>query len=140
MEYEHVINGLLRRCQEVADKLDVAQGAVRRFVLGIDALDATIRLFQPDAPIDLVRVRLTPRRHQAMRGENSRLMLRMLGEAGDAGLTTRDILLRVMEVRASMRPTRESMRRCGSGLVPTFGGCGSAGGCGLRGSPRAGVR
>ncbi len=99
MEHEHVINGLLRRRQEIADKLELAQGMVRQLVLDIDALDATIRIFQPDAEIGLVRVRPTPRRHQAMRGENSRLMLRMLGEAGESGLTTRDILLRVMEVR-----------------------------------------
>ncbi len=76
----------------------MAQGALRQLVLDIDALDATSRLFQPDAPIGLVRVRPTPRWHQAMRGENSRLMLRMLGEASGP-LTTRVILLRVMEAR-----------------------------------------
>jgi hypothetical protein len=98
MENEHVINGLMRRRQEIADALDQAQGKVRQLVLDIDAVDAVIRLFQPDAEIGLVRVRPTPRRHQAIRGESSRLILRMLGEA-EGPMATRDILLRVMEAR-----------------------------------------
>ena len=112
MEHEHVINGLLRHRQEIADALELAQGRVRRLVLDIDALDATIRLFQPDAQIGAVRVRPTPRRHQAIRGESSRLILRMLGEAG-VPMTTRDILLRVMEARglnAADKGMYEAMR------------------------------
>ena len=112
MENEHVINGLMRRRQEIADSLDLAQGKVRQLVLDIDAVDAVIRLFQPDAPIGLVRVRPTPRRHQAMRGESSRLILRMLGEA-EGSMTTRDILLRVMEARglnAADKVMYEAMR------------------------------
>ena len=116
MEHEHVINGLMRRRQEIADALEAAQGKVRQLVLDIDAVDAVIRLFQPDTPIGLVRVRPTPRRHQAIRGESSRLILRMLGEAGGP-MTTRDILLQVMEARglnAADRDMYEAMRRRGS--------------------------
>ena len=112
MENEHVINGLMRRRQEIADALEAAQGKVRQLVLDIDAVDAVIRLFQPDAAIGVVRVRPTPRRHQAIRGESSRLILRMLGEAGER-MATRDILLRVMEARglnASDRDMYEAMR------------------------------
>ena len=130
----------MRRRQEVADKLDLAQGAVRQLVLDIDALDATIRLFQPDAPIGLVRVRPTPRRHQAMRGESSRLILRMLGEA-TGPMTTRDLLLRVMEARglnAADRGMYEAMRQR-VGRVPARA-CGTGEGCGLRGKTGAGVK
>ena len=107
-----MINGLMRRRQEIADALEAAQGKVRQLVLDIDAVDAVIRLFQPDAPIGLVRVRPTPRRHHAIRGESSRLILRMLGEAR-VPMTTRDILPRVMEARglnAADRDMYEAMR------------------------------
>ena len=112
MEYEHVIHGLLRKRQEVADALDLAQGRVRQLVLDIDAVDATLRLFQPDIEVGIVRVRPTPRRHTAMRGESSRLILDMLREAGEP-LSTRDIVLRVMEARginAADKAMAETMR------------------------------
>ena len=112
MEHEHVINGLIRRRQEIADALELAQGTVRRLVLDIDAVDATIRLFQPDAELGTVRVRPTPRRHQAFRGESSRIIMTLLREAGGP-MSTRDILLRVMALRglnAADRPMHEAMR------------------------------
>ena len=43
MENDNVVNGLLRRRQEVADALEIAQGRVRQLVLDLDALDATLR-------------------------------------------------------------------------------------------------
>ena len=73
MENEHVINGLLRRRQEIADALDLAHDKVRQLVQDIDAVDATIKLFEPDRQIGIVRIRPTPRRHQAIRGESSRM-------------------------------------------------------------------
>ena len=119
MEHEHVINGLLRRRQEIADALELAQGRVRQLVLDIDALDATIRLFQPEIEIGVVRVRPTPRRHQAMRGENSRILLGILREA-DGPIGTRDLVLRIMALRglnAADKGMYEAMRgRVGASL------------------------
>ncbi len=69
MEQEHVIHGLLRKRQEIADVLELAQGRVRQLVLDIDAVDATLRLFNPDMEIGVIRVRPTPRRHTAFRGK-----------------------------------------------------------------------
>ena len=112
MEQEHVIHGLLRKRQEIATALDAAQGQVRQLIQDIDAVDATLRLFQPDIDVGIVRVRPTPRRHAAMRGESSRLILDMLREAGEP-MATRDIVLRVMEARginAANRPMAETMR------------------------------
>ena len=48
MENEHVITGLLRKRQSIADDLDAAQNKVRLLIQAIDAVDATIKLFQPD--------------------------------------------------------------------------------------------
>ncbi len=93
-----VLHGLLRKRQEIADKLELAQGQVRQLVLDIDAVDATIRLFQPDIDLDVVKVRPTPRRHEAHRGDTSRLILSLLREAGEA-LSHREITQRVMTAR-----------------------------------------
>ena len=98
MENDNVVNGLLRRRQEIADDLDVVQGRVRQLVIELDALDVTIRLFRPDAEIGVVRVKPVPRRHAALRGESTRMMLGALREAGEP-LTTRGIVRKVMEAR-----------------------------------------
>ncbi len=98
MENDNVVNGLLRRRQEIADDLDVVQGRVRQLVIELDALDVTIRLFRPDAEIGVVRVKPIPRRHAALRGESTRMMLGALRETGEP-LTTRGIVRKVMEAR-----------------------------------------
>ena len=98
MEDDNVVNGLLRRRQEIADDLDVVQGRVRQLVIELDALDVTIRLFRPDAEIGVVRVKPVPRRHAALHGESTRMMLGALREAGEP-LTTRGIVRKVMEAR-----------------------------------------
>ena len=75
-------------------------------------MDATIKLFQPDLEIGIVRVRPAPRRHTAFRGESSRMILNMLREAG-APMTTRDIVLAVMAARGLNtvdKPMHETMR------------------------------
>ncbi|MBV9783124.1 MAG: hypothetical protein JO264_04835 [Acidisphaera sp.] len=114
MENEHVLNGLVRKRQEIADALEAAQGRVRQLVQDIDAVDATIRIFQPEIDLDTIpRVRPIPRRHTAFRGESSRLILDMLREAGEP-LATRDIVRRVMEARGlntADRTMAETMRQ-----------------------------
>ena len=93
-----VLSGLIRKRQEVAAELDAAQSKVRQLILDIDALDATLRLFQPDIDLDVVKVRPTPRRHEAHRGDTSRLIASLLREAGEA-LSHREITVRVMQAR-----------------------------------------
>lgn len=63
-------------------------------------MDATIRLFQPNLQIGIVHIRPTPRRHTASRGESSRMILKLLREAG-ASMTTRNSVLAVMAARGS---------------------------------------
>jgi len=94
----HTLSGLLRKRQEIAADLDAAQSRVRQLILDIDAVDATIRLFQPDIDLDVVKVRPTPRRHEAHRGDTSRLILSLLREAGEP-LSHREITQRVMTAR-----------------------------------------
>jgi len=98
MENQNVINGLLRRRQEIADKLELAQGQVKQLVLDIDAVDSTLRLFQPDIEIGFVRIKPIPRRHAAGQHESSRLIYAVLREAPEP-LTTRALVRAIMEAR-----------------------------------------
>ena len=93
-----VLHGLLRKRQEIADKLEVAQSQVRQLVLDIDAVDSTIRLFHPDVEIGVVRIKPVVRRHAALRHESSRIVFGVLREASGP-MTTREIVRAVMEAR-----------------------------------------
>lgn len=95
---DHTLSGLIRKRQEIAAELDGVQAKLRQLIFDIDAVDATIRLFQPDIDLDVVKVRPTPRRHEAHRGDTSRLILSLLREAGEA-LSHREIARRVMTAR-----------------------------------------
>ncbi len=114
-----VLSGLIRKRQEIAAALDAAQSHLRSLIQDIDALDATIRLFQPDIDLEAVKVRPTPRRHEAHRGDTSRLILSLLREAGE-GLSHREITQRVMQARGlnlADRALAQTMRdRVGASL------------------------
>ena len=115
----HVLSGLIRKRQEIADALDAAQSKVRQLILDIDAVDGTIRLFQPDIDLSNVRVRPAPRRHEAHRGDTSRLIMGLLREAGEP-LSHREVTLKVMEHRGlniADKPLYETLRlRIGASL------------------------
>ena len=98
MENDNVVSGLLRRRQEVSDRLEIVQGQMRQLVLDLDALDSTLRLFRPDVEIGMVRIKPVPRRHAAVRHESSRFIFSILREA-DAPMTTRGLVRAVMEAR-----------------------------------------
>jgi len=93
-----VLHGLLRKRQEIADKLELAQSQVRQLVLDIDAVDSTLRLFHPDVEIGVVRIKPVPRRHAAVRHESSRLIFAVLREATEP-MTTRALAKAIMEAR-----------------------------------------
>ncbi len=114
-----VLSGLIRKRQEIAAELDGVQAKLRQLMLDIDAVDATIRLFQPDIDLDVVKVRPTPRRHEASRGDTSRLILSLLRKASQA-LSHREITQRVMTARGlnlADRALAQTMRdRVGASL------------------------
>lgn len=93
-----ILHGLLRKRQEIADKLEQTQSQVRQLVLDIDAVDSTIRLFAPDVEIGVVRIKPVPRRHAAIRHEASRIIFGVLREA-PGPMTTREIVRAAMEAR-----------------------------------------
>ncbi len=82
-------------------------------------MDATTRLFQPDMDLDVVKVRPVPRRHEAHRGDTSRLILSLLREVREP-LSHREITQRVMtarELNLADRALCQTMRdRAGASL------------------------
>ena len=123
-----VLSGLLRKRQGIADEIEAAQATLRRLILDIDAVDATIRLFDPESEIGIVRVRPIPRRHQAIRGESSRLILCMLRDA-EGPMTTRDILFRVMQARGLNAADAAMAKTMGLGVASRCAACASAARC-----------
>jgi|HubBroStandDraft_6_1064221.scaffolds.fasta_scaffold2551673_1 hypothetical protein len=48
-EYSHTVAGLIDKRREIAGKIEHTQGELHNLVVMLDHLDATIRLFDPDA-------------------------------------------------------------------------------------------
>jgi len=98
MKNEYVLAGLIRKRAEIAGELEEAQGRVRKLMVALDSVDATIRLFAPDLNTTEIRPKPLPPRHGAFRGEAARTILDALREAGEP-LTTKDLALRSMMAR-----------------------------------------
>lgn len=96
MERPNTVSGLLDKRAELAGKIAHAQKQLRGMVCDLDHLDATIRLFDPDADISKVKPYRTA--HRAKRGEMQRFVLRALREAKEP-LTSLEITQAMIEAR-----------------------------------------
>ena len=67
MERPNTVAGLLEKRAELAALVKFHQAELRKVVCDLDHLDATIRLFDPDA--DISRVKRYPTKHRAFKGE-----------------------------------------------------------------------
>ena len=81
MENEHTVNGLIRKRAELAGLLEHHQSEVRRLIIDIDNLDATIRLFAPDIDLAEIKPKPLPPRQAAYKGEVARVILGALRNA-----------------------------------------------------------
>lgn len=96
MERPNTISGLIAKRAELAGQIAHAQKQLRSMVCDLDHLDATIRLFDPDA--DTSRVKPYRTAHRALRGEMQRFVLRALREAQEP-LTSLEITRAMIEAR-----------------------------------------
>jgi hypothetical protein len=71
---------------------------LRRLVIDLDSLDATIRLFAPHIDLDDIRPKPLPARNHAFRGEMARTVLNLLRQAPKP-LHAHDIALTFMASR-----------------------------------------
>jgi hypothetical protein len=92
----NVLHALIRKRAEIAGKIEHLQDQMRAAVIDLDNIDASIHIFDPS--IKLEKSRIVPPRHQAFRGEVSRIVFTTLRNA-KIKLRTADVAARVMAER-----------------------------------------
>ena len=91
----YVVNGLHRKRAEIAGKLAAAQAEAAHLTKSLEALEATIRLFVPDADLPALRASPSAPPHRlAKHGEVPRFALDVLREA--APMAMREVAAGVM--------------------------------------------
>ena len=118
MDNEHTINGLFRKRAEIAGKIEHLQDELRSLVIDLDNVDHTLRLFQPDIALEDIKPKALTPRHEAFRGQLTRIVFAALREA-DGPLTTQDIAMRVMADRG-LDPANAMLKRV---IVKRVGAC-----------------
>ena len=97
-EQPNLLNGLVAKRAEIAGQIESNQSALRKLVADLDAVEATIRVFNPNVDLDAITPRPVPPRHAAFKGEVTRIVFDCLREAKTA-LTSREIALALMAWR-----------------------------------------
>jgi hypothetical protein len=89
-----VLSGLVKCRAELAGDIENAHEALRKMVLDLESLDATILQFDPDYWVETIKA-FRPPKDWSNRGQMSRLCLSILRQAAEP-LTTRDIALQLL--------------------------------------------
>jgi hypothetical protein len=105
-----VVSGLVKRRAELAGDIEKAHEALRRMVLDLENLDATILQFEPDFKVEAIRPKaFRPPKDWSNRGEMTRICLSILRLASEP-LTARDIALQLLTERALNREDQKLLR------------------------------
>lgn len=88
-ERPNTVAGLIEKRAQLAGMLKYLRAEQRKVICDLDHLDATIRLFDPNA--DVSRIIRHPTQHRAKKGEVVRLVVKLL-KAADRPLTSLDIV------------------------------------------------
>lgn len=119
MAETHVVTALIAKRAELAGQLEAAQAEVRRLIIDLDNLDATLRLFKPDIDLAEIKPKPLPPRAAAYKGEVARIVLGTLRSSADP-LTTEQLAEHVMAERnlnaADKRMLRTVSKRVGACL------------------------
>lgn len=78
-ERPNTIAGLVDKRAELAALVKFHKAELRKIICDLDHVDATIRLFDPDA--DISRIKRYPTKHRAQKGEMARFVLLALKNA-----------------------------------------------------------
>jgi hypothetical protein len=105
-----VVSGLVKRRAELAGDIEKAHEALRRMVLDLENLDATILQFEPDFRLETIKPKaFRPPKDWSNRGEMTRICLSILRLASEP-LTCRDIALQLLTERALNREDQRLLR------------------------------
>jgi hypothetical protein len=115
-----VLSGLVKRRAELAGDIENTHNALRKMVLDLENIDATILQFDPDFKVETIQPKaFRPPKDWSNRGQMSRIILSVLRQAA-APLTTRDIALQLLIERAldqsDLRLLRLMTKRVGVAL------------------------
>jgi hypothetical protein len=95
-----VVSGLVKRRAELAGDIEKAHESLRRMVLDLENLEATILQFEPDFRVEAIKPKaFRPPKDWSNRGQMTRIVLSILRQAAEP-LTTRDIALELLVERA----------------------------------------
>ncbi len=105
-----VLSGLVKRRAQLAGDIEKAHECLRKMVLDLENLDATILQFDPDFRVESVRPKaFRPPKDWANRGEMTRVVLSILRQASEP-LTARDIAYQLLTERALNREDQKLLR------------------------------
>lgn len=97
-EQPNVLHALIRKRSEIAGRIEHLQFEMRMAVADLDSIDAAIHVFDPTIEFQEKRSKPVPPRHQAFKGEMSRIVFSTLRTAR-IKLTTAHITARVIAER-----------------------------------------
>lgn len=107
---EHVLSGLVKRRAALAGEIEAAHEALRKMVLDLENLDATILQFDPDFKVETIKPKgFRPPADWSNRGQMSRIILSILRQAAEP-LTSRDIALQLLVERALDKSDQRLLR------------------------------
>lgn len=97
---DYVLAGLVKRRAEVTGRIEALHDELRTLLAQLEALDTTIRQFDPTHVVEAIRPRaLRPPQDWSHRGEMARHVLSILRQSAEP-MTTRDIALEMLVTRA----------------------------------------
>ena len=108
--HEFVLSGLVKRRAQLAGDIDNTHETLRKMVLDLESLDATIVQFDPDFQVETIKPKaFRPPKDWSNRGQMSRIILSVLRQASEP-LTTRDIALQLLIERALDKSDQRLLR------------------------------
>src|SRR5580692_6215745 len=107
---EFVLSGLVKRRAQLAGDIENTHEALRKMVLGLESLDATIVQFDPDFKVETIKPKaFRPPKDWSNRGQMTRICLSILRQASEP-LTCRDVALQLLTERALNREDQKLLR------------------------------
>lgn len=107
--YDQTKAGLIRKRGALAAEIQAMQQAMAQRVADLRALEATIRIFDPECDLKGLPAKRIPPAYAAFRGEMARFFLGQLRQA-PAGLTTHELTLAIMADRCMDTSDKRALR------------------------------
>jgi hypothetical protein len=107
--YDQTKAGLIRKRGALAAEIQALQVTIAAKVANLRALEATIRIFDPECDLEGLPQNRIPPAYAAFRGEMARFFLGQLRTA-PAGLTTHELTLAIMADRCMDASDKRALR------------------------------